>query len=72
MFTLIHEFAYVLIGYSAGIGEMNIERSFGLEQFCDKIVANFLVLDLLLKEAWAAVDENYHVLSKQFKVVGMY
>lgn len=68
MFTLIHEFAHVLIGYSAGIGGMNIEHSSVLEQFCDKIAANFLVPDLLLKEAWAVVGENYDVLSKQFKV----
>lgn len=68
MFTLIHEFAHVLIGYSAGIGEMNMEHSSDLEQFCDKVAANFLVPDLLFKEAWATVGENYGILSKQFKV----
>lgn len=68
MFTLIHEFAHVLIGYSAGIGEMNMEHSSDLEQFCDKVAANFLVPDLLFKEAWATVGENYGILSKQIKV----
>lgn len=68
MFTLIHEFVHVLIGYSAGIGEITMEHSSELEQFCDKVAAEFLAPDLLFKEAWAAVGENYEVLSKQFKV----
>lgn len=27
MFTLIHEFAHILTGYSAGVGEIDIEHS---------------------------------------------
>lgn len=68
MFTLIHEFVHVLIGYSAGVGEMNMEHSSDLEQFCDRVAAEFLVPELLFVEAWKAVGENYAVLSKQFKV----
>lgn len=68
MFTLIHEFAHVLMGYSAGVGEVNMEKASSLEQFCDKVAAGFLVPDLLFKEAWDAVGENYEVLSKRFKV----
>lgn len=68
MFTLIHEFAHVLTGYSAGLGEMNMEHASDLEQFCDKVAAYFLVPDLLFREAWATVGERYDVLSKRFKV----
>lgn len=68
MFTLIHEFAHVLMGYSAGVGEVNMEKASSLEQFCDKVAASFLVPDLLFKEVWDAVGENYEVLSKRFKV----
>lgn len=68
MFTLFHELAHVLIGYSAGVGEVNLEQLSDLERFCDKVAANFLVPELLLEEAWANVGENYEVLSKRFKV----
>lgn len=32
------------------------------------VAASFLVPDLLFKEAWDAVGENYEILSKRFKV----
>lgn len=68
MFTLIHEFAHVLTGYSAGVGDVEIEHSSETERFCDKVAANFLVPDLLFKEAWNNTGENYGILSKKFKV----
>ena len=69
MFTLIHEFAHVLTGYSAGVGEAETESLSETERFCDKVAANFLVPDLLLKEEWdSGLGENYEVLSKKFKV----
>lgn len=68
MFTLFHELAHVLIGYSAGVGEVNLEQLSDLERFCDKVAANFLVPELLLEEVWTNVGENYEALSKRFKV----
>lgn len=68
MFTLIHEFAHVLTGYSAGVGDIDLELSSETEKFCDKVAANFLVPELLLREVWATVGENYDILSKKFKV----
>lgn len=68
MFTLIHEFVHVLTGYSAGIGEINMEHSSEAERFCDKVAAIFLLPELLLREAWANIGENYEILSKKFKV----
>ncbi len=68
MFTLIHEYAHILTGYSAGLGDANIEHTSAMEKFCDKVAANFLVPELLLKEVWASTHGNYEILSKYFKV----
>lgn len=68
MFTLIHEFAHVLLGYSAGIGLDLPSNSSITERFCDSVAAAFLVPDILLREKWKEVSENYEVLSKKFKV----
>lgn len=68
MFTILHEFAHVLIGYSAGIGNAELSDSSEMENFCDKVAAAFLVPDLLLKELWSDLGEDYATLSKKFKV----
>lgn len=69
IFTLIHEFAHVLTGYSAGIGgDKDITHTSTLEKLCDQVAASLLVSAELLKEEWAKVGENYSVLSKMFKV----
>ncbi len=68
MFTLIHEFTHILTGYSAGVGEIDIEHSSDTEKFCDKVAANFLVPELLFKEVWTNLGEDYATLSKRFKV----
>lgn len=68
VFTLIHEFAHVLIGYSAGIGGEDLSYASELERLCDQVAASFLVNEDLLKEEWCKVGENYEVLSKRFKV----
>lgn len=69
VFTLIHEFAHVLTGYSAGIGgNENITHTSPLEKLCDQVAASLLVSAELLKEEWAKVGENYSVLAKMFKV----
>ena len=68
MFTLIHEFTHILTGYSAGVGEIDIEHSSDTEKFCDKVADNFLVPELLFKEVWTNLGEDYATLSKRFKV----
>lgn len=69
VFTLIHEFAHVLTGYSAGIGgNENMIRTSALEKLCDQVAASLLVNADLLKEEWAKTGENYGVLAKMFKV----
>jgi len=69
MFTIIHELVHILIGHSAGFGDNDgqIQESI-LERFCDKVSATFLVPEILLKEEWSKVGENYVVLAKRFKV----
>lgn len=68
IFTLIHEFAHVLTGYSAGIGDEDVKNTSKLERLCDQVAAAFLVNEKLLKDEWRKVGENYEVLSKRFKV----
>lgn len=68
MFTLVHEFAHVLTGYSAGLGNSDITKTNATEQFCDAVAAAFLVPETLLREVWTEVGENYDILSKKLKV----
>lgn len=69
-FTLIHEFAHVLIGYESGVGdEDSIVNSSDNERYCDKVAAYFLVPERLLKQVWTVdSDEIYAQLAKKFKV----
>lgn len=68
VFTLIHEFAHVVVGYTAGIGENDIDQTSAVERLCDRVAALLLVPENLLKEEYTKVGENYEVLSKRFKV----
>lgn len=68
IFTLIHEFAHILTGYSAGIGTEDIARTSTPERLCDQVAAILLVDEELLKEEWNKIGENYKILSKRFKV----
>lgn len=68
MFTLVHEFAHILTGYSAGLGNSDISSTDITEQFCDAVAAAYLVPENLLKEVWTEVGENYEILSKKLKV----
>ena len=69
-FTLIHEFAHVLIGYESGVGdEDSIAHASDNERYCDKVAAYFLVPEGLFRQVWPGDgDEVYAGLAKKFKV----
>lgn len=69
-FTMIHEFAHVLIGYESGVGdEDSIVNSSDHERYCDKVAAYFLVPEGLFRQVWGGdSDEAYAKLAKKFKV----
>jgi Zn-dependent peptidase ImmA (M78 family) len=70
VFTLMHEFAHILLGYSSGIGDYdeNINSASEIERFCDKIATITLVPDDLFAEEWTKTPYRYDILSKKFKV----
>lgn len=69
VFTIFHEFVHILIGYSAGYGDIeNGTPLTDLEKFCDKVAALSLVPSKLFKDEWGRVGEDYEILSKKFKV----
>lgn len=69
IFTIIHEMAHVLIGFSAGYGIENIWKSKNSdEQFCDKVAAEFLVPFYLLKEDWETKPMLFADIAKKYKV----
>lgn len=68
LFTLVHEFAHILTGYSSGYGDDNMENTSDNERLCDSTAALFLLPEVLLRELWVEVGENYEVLCKKLKV----
>jgi len=68
MFTLIHELAHIWIGESAGFdNKQMIPADDPIEQFCDKIAAEFLVPEIFFKEKWKS-SQDIKYLSRVFKV----
>ncbi len=63
-FTLIHEFAHLLIGFSSGYGGGS-DNDDHRENFCDKVAALFLVDGNLLKKKW---NGNIDALARTFRV----
>lgn len=63
-FTLIHEFAHLLIGFSSGYGSGS-DNDDQREDFCDKVAAMFLVDGGLLRQKW---NGNIDVLARTFRV----
>lgn len=64
MFTLAHEFTHVLVGVSAGYAGFEGEYHDLVESYCDKVAAEFLVPETLLKEYWSSIEE----CAKKFNV----
>ncbi|MBR5069423.1 MAG: ImmA/IrrE family metallo-endopeptidase [Bacteroidales bacterium] len=63
-FTLIHEFAHLLIGFSSGYGSGS-DNDDQREDFCDKVAAMFLVDGALLHQKW---NGNIDGLARTFRV----
>lgn len=69
LFTLIHEIAHVLIGFSAGYStDENTLINDANEKFCDKVAAELLVPTTLFKTAWNLKNGDFEKISRQFCV----
>lgn len=72
MFTMAHELAHIFIG-AAGVSNFEALQpaSHAVEQFCNRVAAEFLVPEAGLREYWARmgrIDEPYQAIARQFKV----
>lgn len=68
IFTLIHEFAHLLVGYSAGVGNIDITKTNATEQFCDSIAADFLMPKTFFDILWIAAPNDFDTLAKRSKL----
>ncbi|CAN5745399.1 hypothetical protein BH20ACT11_BH20ACT11_10740 [soil metagenome] len=73
MFTLVHELAHIWIGAEgvSNFGETLLPLPHEIEQFCNKIAAEFLVPEEELRTAWDRAqdeEEPYEFLARHFKV----
>lgn len=68
LFTLAHEFAHLLIGYSAGLGDLDIKNTPATEQLCDAVAAEFLMPKALFDILWRAFPEDFVSISRKSKV----
>lgn len=64
LFTLIHEFAHILLGFSAGFGGEDGAQQNEIERFCDRIAAEFLVPEIEFRSNWTSIEKT----AKLFKV----
>ena len=64
LFTLIHEFAHILFGFSSGFGGDNWMEENEIEKTCDKVAADFLVPEQTLRDNWMGIESS----AKKFKV----
>ena len=56
------------MGYSAGIGDDEIQNVSKLERLCDKTAALFLLPEDRLRSVWSEVGEKFELLSKRLKL----
>ncbi|MBQ9639128.1 MAG: ImmA/IrrE family metallo-endopeptidase [Bacteroidales bacterium] len=68
LFTLAHEFAHILVGYSAGIGDIDIEDSPVTERLCDTVAAEFLMPKSLFEILWVNNHGDFEYISRKAKV----
>lgn len=72
MFTLAHELAHLWVGESALFNLSNLEPSeFAVEQFCNKVAAEFLVPAKEFEEYWPQATseaEPFQAIARHFKV----
>lgn len=65
LFTIVHEFAHLLLGVSSGFGGESFNIKDENESLCDKIAANFLVPTATLKNVW---NNDLEKMARKFKV----
>lgn len=68
MFTLIHEAAHIMIRESAGHAGLEFVGQGQVENYCDRVAAEFLVPANILREIWSG---DIRDLSRKFKVSGI-
>lgn len=72
MFTLVHELAHVWIGESALINLPEMEPGkYAIEQFCNRVAAEFLVPEERMRRAWAKAEKlerPFRAIARRFKV----
>lgn len=67
MFTLIHEFAHILLGQSVGDGGIDTEDN-DTEKFCDRVAGHFLVDSGELRIQWKKMNNSFVRVAKKFRV----
>lgn len=72
MFTLAHELAHLWVGESALFNLPNMEPSeFAVEQFCNKVAAEFLVPAREFEDFWPRANQDaepFQAIARHFKV----
>jgi Zn-dependent peptidase ImmA (M78 family) len=70
MFTLAHELAHVAFGSSAAFDLRQLQAASNpIEQACNRVAAEFLVPESLLKQMWSANESSpYEAVARHFKV----
>jgi len=72
MFTLVHELAHVWVGESALINLPEMEPGkYAVEQFCNRVAAEFLVPEERMRRAWAKAEKlerPFRAIARRFKV----
>ncbi|MGN0207645.1 MAG: ImmA/IrrE family metallo-endopeptidase, partial [Muribaculaceae bacterium] len=67
LFTLIHEFAHLLLGVSAGFGGIDPHND-SIEKFCDQEAATFLVPEMLFVAQWKMTEGDIEKCARKFTV----
>lgn len=68
LFTLAHEFAHLLIGYSAGLGDLEMEHTPATERLCDAVAAEFLMPKALFDILWRTYHGDFSGISRKSKI----
>lgn len=68
LFTLAHEFAHLLIGYSAGLGNIELEHTPAMEQLCNAVAAEFLLPRALFDILWRNYHGDFDSISRKAKI----
>lgn len=65
LFTLIHEVVHLMIGVSAGHAGSEVLNHEATENYCDRVAAEFLVPETVLREIWT---NDTKAAARRFKV----